>query len=641
MLTKFFPLFEYSPVPMWLVDPQQQTILDVNLAAAELLGADKQVLQKEGMDDLMAADELQRFKSRIRSLTQPNSPIEREVLGIWEVNAHGRQKMVQIEVSRVPYEQEWLLLLVATDVSAKVEAEQAALGLIQELGLERLKLQQVLNSMTTAVIIIDEKGIVESCNPSTEKIFGYPPEAVIGKNVNALMPEPHHSDHNGYLEAYLTTGVAKIIGKPRELTALHKDGHTFPILLSIAELPEGKEGKRRFMGSCEDLTQLKLHEKQLALSQRLGAVGRLASGVAHDFNNILGIISGYAELLKMELADNKSAEESLERILTACERANSLSKKLLEFSSNRQRPEQTVDFNQVLENTREMLLEALSRSTQFEYELSDEPCLAKLELSGLENALLNLVLNAKQAMGEQGCCRIGTKVVQLSEEQAWGIGVAAGRYIALRVEDNGCGMDAETQQKIFEPFFTTKGELGTGLGLAQVYGFVKRSHGGIQVCSEVGKGTVFELYFPCLCVGARQPIIPSPKPINIKVMDKQQSRGKRILLVDDEKDMLEMMSTLLQASGYLVYRAQSASQAMAQMMTTPIDLLIADIIMPGVSGKQLSEQAMALYPQLKVMLMSGLEQESDQTELGRAAALTKPFSQKQLLEKTRALLDEQ
>lgn len=520
------------------------------------------------------------------------------------------------------------------DITSLMSEREYSEGLLRA---KQAELQQILDNMVDAVITIDEAGHILSYNQSAEKLFGYTASDVLGKNVNCLMPNRYAREHDTYLQNYQKTGQARIIGIGREVQGMKKDGSLFPMRLSVAELPRGASEVRRYLGSCHDLSREKLQEEQLRLSQKMDVLGRLSGGIAHDFNNILGIMLGYTEMLSLLLKEQPTLQHYVGEISQAGERAKQLTGKLLAFSSARKQDATILDINRVLLGEKVIFEKALSGKIKLVYELSEQAWHSNLDEGDLANALLNLMINARDAI--EGCGRVvlRTENVTVSEQQAWADNLKAGQYIRLSVIDNGSGMPEAIRTRIFEPFFTTKGAQGTGLGLLQVLGFVQRSNGVIRVESTAGEGSCFTLYFP------RQTLARENVSVDNNATEFSKGGCETILVVEDEPQLRDLAAELLRSQGYTVVTAVDASAALEMLERVKADVLLTDVIMPGMDGAQLVQLVQQRYPEMKIQLMSGFSDESQLQHLNPAISqhcLYKPYRASTLFAAIRRVLEE-
>ena len=507
----------------------------------------------------------------------------------------------------------------------------------KELVKKEENISLILNSMEDGVITIDETGIIYSFNQSAEKMFGYTEKEVAGKNINLILPEPHSPQHDDFILSYQDPKTHKINSIGRDLPVLHKDGHIFSIHMSLAEYPININGKRLYIGSCLDITAFKEQEQQLRHSQKMDALGNLTGGIAHDYNNMLGVILGYAELLKSNLSNNPKLLKYASEIHYAGERGAKLTKKLLAFSKKKSTELSTIDINALVQDNKNMLEKTLTARIQLTLELAPDLWHVYIDQNDLEDAMLNLCINAMHAMQNGGQLTLSTHNVVIDSKQADELKLSSStnQYVHLSICDTGTGIDDEIVTRIFDPFFSTKGEMGNGLGLSQVYGFINRNNGAIKVESKLNQGSCFNLYFP------RYKSDDSTK--SVESQNTSVSKGdETILVVDDEIALLQLMKEILEPQGYHIILAESGYKALQILKLQHVDLMLSDIIMPEMDGYQLAQQVRDLYPSVKIQLSSGY---SDNHQMASAdldlhsQVLHKPFNQQQLISQVRELLD--
>lgn len=497
--------------------------------------------------------------------------------------------------------------------------------------------KDILNGMVDGVITINQKGIVLTFNKTAETIFGYKATEVVGKNVSMLMPEPEHSAHDTYLNNHIKTGVEHIIGIGRDVSALRKNGNVFPMHLSVTEYPAKIKGERWFIGSCRDVTLQKQQEEQLKRSLKMDAIGKLTSGIAHDYNNMVGVILGFSELLTENVENSSKCLEYITHIRQAAERAANLTSQLLSLTRKSSDAEERVDISDMLKDNQQLISKTLTSQIKLSINTDENLWSVFVEKGCLEDSLLNLCINAMHAMPEGGELVITASNSEIGSLDSRVLNIKQGDYVKLAISDNGIGMTDEVISHIFEPFYSTKGGRGTGLGLSQVFNFVNKSEGTVKVYSEPGYGTCFSVYLPR---SLGESSANSAKNIIQIETDELKGLG-RILIVDDEKALLELSKTILSTHGYEVCCVSNAKEALALLENEYVDLVLSDVIMPEMDGFELSHVIRHKYPQIKIQLYSGFENIKGKSVTNKVLAdnlLTKPFTANQLLMKVQELL---
>jgi nitrogen-specific signal transduction histidine kinase len=400
------------------------------------------------------------------------------------------------------------------------------------------------------------------------------------------------------------------------------------------------EGRRARLVLVSDVTEQRKLEEQLRQAQKLEAIGRLAGGVAHDFNNLLMVISGYAELLIQSLPRGDRRRESSENILRAADRAGDLTRQLLAFSRRQVLRPSVVDLNAVISNLQKMLRRLISEDIELAVSLAPELGRVRIDPGQLEQVLLNLAVNARDAMPRGGKLAIHTANVAPDDARAApGAQLRPGAYVLLSVADTGVGMDSEVRARLFEPFFTTKRQgRGTGLGLSVVYGIVEQSGGSIQVDSRPGQGTTFRIYLPRVETPLQEPTAATPAPA-------AQEGSETVLLVEDEEGVRELVAQALRAHGYTVLEASNGQEALelAAGYSGTIHLLLSDIVMPHMNGPELVQRLRPVRHGIKALLISGYAPETvlHPGLLGEGVMLLeKPFSPSRLLARVREILEQ-
>jgi len=397
------------------------------------------------------------------------------------------------------------------------------------------------------------------------------------------------------------------------------------------------DGQLRLLSIAQDVTARRKLEEQLRHSQKLEAVGLLAGGISHDFNNILTVIGGYCQMLKAELAPGQRAREMVQQIATASERAANLTRSLLAFSRKGEVRTSTVDLNEIVRRVEKFLQRIIGEDVTLDTSPGEEPLWAVVDSGQIEQVLMNLATNARDAMPRGGTFLVQTEIQEMDDGfvQLHGFG-RPGRFALLTVSDSGVGMDEVTRSRIFDPFFTTKGAgQGTGLGLAIVYGIVSQHNGFVNVYSEPGVGTTFKIYLPmaqALAVAELDEDDPESAP----------GGSETILVAEDDPHVLEMVSSILRQHGYSVVTAVNGLQAVQMFREAAIDLVLIDIIMPVMNGKEASELIYRLQPHARILFTSGYTADiiRSRSDLDSSAELImKPVSPFDLLRKVRTMLD--
>ncbi len=494
----------------------------------------------------------------------------------------------------------------------------------------------LLASASQAIVSVERSGRIVLANPRTEEMFGYSQAELLGSNVELLLPESFQEVHAGHRASYFSAPRIRPMGIGMELSGRRKDGTEFPVEVSLSYL-ETEEGTFA-IAFVTDITERKRLEQQFMHAQKMEAVGRLAGGVAHDFNNMLTIISGYGRMLLDELGDQDPRREFAQEVLKAADRAAALTAQLLAFSRRQIMQPRVVEVNALIGSAEKMLRRLIGEDIEVLLALAPDAGGIRADPGYVEQALFNLAVNSRDAMPKGGRITLETCRVYLDEAYARAhAGVKPGEYVMIAVSDTGAGMDAETRSHIFEPFFTTKEKgKGTGLGLATVYGIVKQSGGDIWVYSEPGKGTTFKLYFPRVGDNAEE-LRPLPEP----------GRGagtETILVVEDEPSLCELVATMLTARGYHVLKAGDPEEAarVAARHQGPIAMLLTDVVLPQMSGKELADLLVKSRPELKVLFVSGY---TENTVVHHGVLepgfefLAKPFTDEALARKVRQILD--
>ena len=520
------------------------------------------------------------------------------------IELNGRRKdgsEFPIEIMLSPLESAEGILVTAAirDITTRKDAEK---HLAQMEG----RYRGLLEAAPDGMVVVNQGGEIVLLNAQAEKQFGYRRDELLGQKVKSIIPV-------GFAErliadALRTTAeaLAQQIGTGIELHGRRKDGTVFPIEIMLSPL-ESAEGIL-VTAAIRDISERKQLARQLHQSQKLEAIGQLTGGIAHDFNNLLGVIIGNLDLLDRLVAGNAAAVKRVQTAQKAAARGADITRRLLVFSSNEELKPSVVRLSDSIQNTIQLAASALGVEIKITTHLDESVPLLFVDSAGLESALLNLMVNARDAMPKGGSIVISSQVKSLEDShptvQAGDL--KAGRYVCVSVTDTGHGMSRQTLERAFEPFFTTKPRSkGTGLGLAMVYGFVKQSGGAVRLYSELGQGTTVSFYLP-LAADLSHPVpADAPKPLKAKP-------GGTVLVVDDEEDLLEVALAYLAEMGFTAYDAiDGASALVAIAQHGEIELMVTDIVMPGgMNGVELVQRARALRPNLKIIYSSGFPAEA-------------------------------
>lgn len=515
--------------------------------------------------------------------------------------------------------------------------EQRALMALQfsdkKLATSNTKYRTLFESANEAIFLVNLEHIID-CNLKALTMFNCNKEDIIGHNINEFSP-PFQKDGTPSRDTLIQKVQATLENQQQifEWQCVRHDGSLFDVEVNLNRIE--LDNQVFYQALIRDITESKQLKDQLHRSQKMEALGKLTGGIAHDYNNMLGVILGFSELLETKLEDQPKLRDYAHRITQAGNRSKKLTQKLLSFSRHKHMDSTLVNLNSVLKDIQHMLEKILTASIKLELTLADDLWLAWLDQNDLEDALLNICINAMHAMPEGGYLRLSTANISLDKNKASMFDVTAGEYIQLVITDTGTGMNEQTLSKIFDPFFSTKGEGGTGLGMSQVYGFLKRSEGGIQIQSQINKGTCINLFFPRCKAQSTHTNLKSPE------LNQSTSSGT-ILVVDDEPALRELAENILRSHGYSVFSTENAQQALEILDLHPVDLVFTDIIMPDMNGYQLAAQVRSQHPNVAILLVSGY---SDNPDFSRQSysretehILQKPYSKNSLISKVNDLL---
>ncbi|MDH5425878.1 MAG: response regulator [Gammaproteobacteria bacterium] len=501
-------------------------------------------------------------------------------------------------------------------------------------------LQLILNSTSEGIFGYNLDGRCTFCNQATLKHLNYENESdLIGQDIIKILTrhETSNSENNQPNTSFIDvikSGQSIHVASAYFLRADHTE---FPVEYRAQVIKHNGEivgAVATFM----DVTEAHIAEQTLRRTQKIDALGKLTGGIAHDFNNLLGVILGYSELLSTVISSQSKEDMYLKQISNAGERAKKLTSKLLAFSRQQKSSDEATNLNSLLTDIQHMLEKTLTAQIKLTYILDENLWATWIDQSNLQDSILNMCINSLHAMPEGGSLVISTNNIRILTANPDTSNLPAGDYVSLSIADSGHGMDEDTREKVFDPFFSTKGNEGTGLGMSQVYGFIKQSGGSITLDSEPGSGTKITILFP------RYFGTSDKKSTVSSAGNTEQASGKEtILVVDDEEALCMLAMNILNQQGYQVFTATSAKIALAILQKEHIDLLLTDVIMPETSGIVLAQKTRELYPDIKILIASGyndLPLADNSTDTLTKNQIQKPYSSATLLSSVRNKLDE-
>jgi two-component system, cell cycle sensor histidine kinase and response regulator CckA len=616
-------LFDANPSPMWVYDSETHAFLAVNTAALEIYGYSQHEFLSMTIEDIRPQEELQRLADSIR---------EREGAGRHAAGTfrHLRKDRTPIDVEitsdEIRFQGRPARVVLASDVTARVEAERA-------LRESEERYRDLIENAGDMIATVDLNERFTSVNSAFVRALGFEAaEEIVGRSLGEFVPEERVGALKQELRDKLS-GDKSVTTYEHEL--LGKDGRR--VLVEVSSRLIHRDGEPvGVQAICRDVTARRTLEDRLRQSERLESLGRLAGGVAHDFNNLLTAINGYGEIALAHLAGREEdAAACVLEMRQAGERAAELTEQLLAFSRNHIIQSVVVDLNENVAELRPLLERVLGDDIALTVALA--PDLARIEgdRGQLSQIVVNLAVNARDAMPSGGRLEIATRNVQFDHESA-PPDLEPGRYVVVSVTDTGVGMDAETRTHVFEPFFTTKKEgEGTGLGLATVHGIVQRLGGVVTVYSEPGHGSTFNVYLPAV---EGRPTEGAP------VEDEPRGGNEQVLLVEDNASVRRLLERALASHGYAVLSAASPREAVAlsESFDGRIQLLVTDVVMPEMNGGELAKTLVEQRPGLRVLYISGFTGDAI-TRRGvvdsGAMFLQKPFAPSELARTARAVLD--
>ena len=627
--TSLRTLIRTIPDLVWLKN-KQGIFLSCNSRVESLLGAKEAEIIGKTDYDFVNKEIADSFRTSDRLVMTENKPVRNEEKLVFAGDGH--QEI--IETIKTPmYRSDGSLagvLGIGRDITERKLAEK-----------ERVQLMAAIEQSSDTIVITDAKAAIQYVNPAFEKVTGYTREEVLGKNPRIL--KSGEQDAIFYREMWQTisngeTWRGRFVNKK-------KDGSLLTEAASISPVFDASGAIINYVSVRRDITEyLRIEreksklEEQYHQSQKVESIGRLAGGVAHDLNNLLTPIIGYGEMLMDDFSPGDKRRLSVEEIVRAGSRAQDLVKQLLAFSRKQTLEYKPLDLNRIIVGIKKLLRRAIREDIQIKIVPGRGLGTVRADMGQIEQVIMNLAVNAQDAMPNGGSLTLETGMIELDETYVEKeLAEETGRHVMLTVSDTGCGMDKETRKSIFEPFFTTKGKHGTGMGLATVYGIVKQHGGNIWVYSEPGKGSTFKVILP----------VSEEEPIEVKAVDKKGDEAKgseTILVVEDNEQVRNLTIAILKRSGYTVLVAENGKEALTILSSHDghVDLLLTDVIMPEMNGKELFAKAGNLRPNLKVLYMSGYTDDviAHHGVLDEGVQfIQKPFTVQDLSNKIRGVLE--
>jgi len=613
----------------------QGTIVEANERAVALFGYSFDELIGMSLTRLFLPESL----ASLRQAFTPDAEYTGESVAVCK---DGTQRIVEVRGRPIDYQGQWVRLVALRDLTNLKRAEEAQ-------RTSEARYTGIVASAMDAIISLDESLHIVVFNAAAEQMFCCSAATVLGQPLDRFLPPSVQHLHAAFIRAFGQTGTtSRSMHSLGTLTAMRTTGEAFPIEATISQTQAS--GERLYTVIIRDITErtqaeetLRKTQAQLLQAQKMDSIGQLAGGIAHDFNNLLSVIIGYCEMMLADVTAQDPLYPDVREILKASNRAADLVRQILAFSRQQVLAPQVVNLNETVEQLDKLLHRVIGEDIELVSLVDPHLAPVFVDPGQMEQVLVNLAVNARDAMPNGGQLMIETANVTLDEQyhSAGHPNVITGRYVMLAVSDTGIGMDQATQEKLFEPFFTTKEPgKGTGLGLATVYGIIRQSEGYIWVYSELGVGTTLKIYLPIL----EDPSLVQPQALPdrhhqslARSAHEHTGQGRTILVVEDDISVHELIHRVLAHAGYTIMRAHNGHEALEVITSVSghIDVVLTDIVMPQMGGRTLVERLKAQWPELKTVCMSGYTDRAVQRH-GIAQPcdtfLQKPFTPQRLLD---------
>ena len=619
-------LADTLPDVTFVVD-EHGVYVDVIASADHPLAAEVGALRGRRMDEVLPPRDADIYLRAIRETLRQGTPQTVEYVA----HVDGRRRRMEGRTSVLPTEpgERAMIIWVSRDITARRRAQAA-----------RRMLAKAVEHAAEGIVITGADGVVQYVNPAFERITGYDRFDIVGQRLGVL--RSGHHDEAFFASMWSTISGGEVF--TARFVNRRRDGELYTADQTISPVTDRRGRIVRYVAVQRDVTREIALEARLRESTKMEAIGRLAGGVAHDFNNLLTAIGSYAELAAELVGEEHEAREDLGEIGEAVERARILTGQLLAFGRRQELRPEVTDLSDVLDDLRRMLQRLIGEDIELLVEVEDGLESVLVDRGKIEQVVVNMAINARDAMPAGGRLEIRGATMVLDADRALGFGeTEPGRYVGLSVSDTGCGMTREVTRRIFEPFFTTKPEgRGTGLGLSTAYGIIKQSNGFVSVQSAPGLGTSFYIFFPPIeAVPDRVGVDPS----TAIVPDGSLLGDETILVVEDDEAVATLVSSVLRRNGYEVIQARDGLEALDRCVSlaSPVHLLLTDVILPRLGGRQLAERMCERYPGVRVLFTSGYgDDELERRGLlgGDIDLIAKPFTPDRLVRHVRRALDE-
>jgi PAS domain S-box-containing protein len=625
--TLFECLFNNSPESI-VITKRDGEIIRINKEFEKMFGYTREEARGKNVDDLVAPEEFHTEANRLTEKVGKSEQIREETI---RKRKDGTELFVSILGAPVHIDGEQKIVFgIYRDITKRKKFEQ-------DLKKSEALYRTLIENTGTATVIIEADNLISFANKKFEALSGFPNKEVVNqKKWKEFIPE----NSRGQSKEYIGKGTnnKQPISYQYETEFINSEEEIKNVLITTALIP----GTRRSVVSIIDLTDKKKLEQQLQQAQKLESVGNLAAGVAHDFNNILTVIQVNNEMADMKLKTNSALSKHIKNIDKATKRATKLTEQLLLFSRKHNIQKVPVNLNECIQNLLKMLNRLIGEDIDICTELAEDLWKIEGDINNLEQVIMNLVVNARDAMPKGGEISIVTDNICISESSVKHIPESqAGEYVRLMIEDTGCGIEKDLQDKIFDPFFTTKdSSQGTGMGLSVVYGIIRRHNGWINLYSEPGSGTIFKIYFPRLEASQTETDKEEKKKVG-----NLQGKGEHILFIEDEPSVIQVGQAMLEHNGYQVSTAETGHEAteIFNQNKDNIDLVLSDVVLPDINGIDLIEKFHKIDKDLPVILCSGYtEKKSHRSVINEKgfAFIQKPFTIKEVLTRIRECLSD-